>query len=1135
MRTRRLFLLVCFILFLGAARPVRSAIVLYYSFDGTIGADVPSGLVDDTGTYTAVIIPGSDPDSTIEYAPANPTFNTAGTSARFYNDNWLDNAGDTFLIPDSGGLDFSGFDEFTIELFVYPAFSGSGKTRRLFSEYVYAYMYLDADNTLHAIRKWGGGAWDENRTLVTMNDFPLDTWSHVAMTWDADALGDKFKLYVNGQLVGSAPGTSTATIDSTAGFAIGGYQRESGSRAQFFQGKIDEFRISDVALEPSEFLGGVASIAFETSASGAFEQVSPAELKVNLNNPEPGQTYTVDYAVTGGSAAGCGVDYYSPFTPCYPNDLETFADNWLWSGVPGRNSSDFYADGQVDFKDFSILASQWFADGSTLTFEPGRTSKTISFDIVDDGLDEEDETIIVTLFNPTGPNVQLGAITQHTYTIIDPRPHVWFDSPGSMAMENVTQADIPVSLSHSLNQTVTVDYAVIGGTATADIDYNLPAGTLTFDPCCTTETIHIDILNDVLVEAPETITLKLSNPVNAKLGPNTLHTFTIVDDEMSDTYTNSLGMEFVRIDPGTFTMGSENGDYDEKPVHTVTISQPFYMSKYEVTNVQYERFDRDHGAVDHRGFSHESDEAVIFVSWEDANAFCTALSQREGLPYRLPTEAEWEYACRAGTTTDYFTGDELSDAYYNQQNQTATSGPEPVPLYVGTALPNPWGLYDMHGNVEEWCYDWYGPYESGHQTDPIGRVKGHFRVSRGGSHGTYTYFLRSANRMGTIPQDKHWLIGFRPVIGQMPNTEPLPEVVQPYQIGVSQQIPPDINDGPPPTVPYFARRKYVWIPDGSNGPLFSHHNHVPGLVQCPNGDMIAAWYTCNAETPRNEHGIAISRLRYGSDRWDWASPFWDAPDRNDHTTTLWKDETGRIYHFQGLGAARWNTTATFYRTSTDNGVTWSEPNWVESQHTNYTHVESTIFRNSLGHILLSSDSGGGTRIRVSEDNGQTWYLRPGRLAGNHGIFAELADGRLLGFSRKNGIDGMMPQQISYDMGQSWTSPVASVFKEVGSGRRCVLIRLREGPLFLATFGTLGSTYLIGAVSYDDGASWPYKRLLTDCSGDPVETTDGEIFYMNCDTAEPRGYCAVWQAKNSLIHLITSRQHYEFNLKWLISR
>jgi len=130
---------------------------------------------------------------------------------------------------------------------------------------------------------------------------------------------------------------------------------------------------------------------------------------------------------------------------------------------------------------------------------------------------------------------------------------------------------------------------------------------------------------------------------------------------------------------------------------------------------------------------------------------------------------------------------------------------------------------------------------------------------------------------------------------------------------------------------------------------------------------------------------------------------------------------------------------------------------------------------------------------------------------------------------------MMPQQISYDMGQSWTSPVASVFKEVGSGRRCVLIRLREGPLFLATFGTLGSTYLIGAVSYDDGASWPYKRLLTDCSGDPVETTDGEIFYMNCDTAEPRGYCAVWQAKNSLIHLITSRQHYEFNLKWLISR
>ncbi|MHC4622158.1 MAG: formylglycine-generating enzyme family protein, partial [Planctomycetota bacterium] len=114
-----------------------------------------------------------------------------------------------------------------------------------------------------------------------------------------------------------------------------------------------------------------------------------------------------------------------------------------------------------------------------------------------------------------------------------------------------------------------------------------------------------------------------------------------------DTFVNSVGMFFVGVEPGSFLMGSEQGDFDEKPMHNVTISQGFYMSKYEVTNAQYEQFDPDHVLVDHRGFAHEPDEAVIFVSWEDANAFCGWLSRQEGQPYRLPTEAEWEFACRA--------------------------------------------------------------------------------------------------------------------------------------------------------------------------------------------------------------------------------------------------------------------------------------------------------------------------------------------------------------------------------------------------------------------------------------------------------------------------------------------------------
>jgi formylglycine-generating enzyme required for sulfatase activity len=123
---------------------------------------------------------------------------------------------------------------------------------------------------------------------------------------------------------------------------------------------------------------------------------------------------------------------------------------------------------------------------------------------------------------------------------------------------------------------------------------------------------------------------------------------------MGESFTNLIGMEFVRIDPGTFTMGSYDGDPDEEPVHQVTISDAFYMSVTEVTNAQYEQFDPGHGAYRvvqtyNNGqtvhMSSGDDEAVIYVSWEDATDFCQWLSDLEGWPYRLATEAEWEYAC----------------------------------------------------------------------------------------------------------------------------------------------------------------------------------------------------------------------------------------------------------------------------------------------------------------------------------------------------------------------------------------------------------------------------------------------------------------------------------------------------------
>jgi len=168
-----------------------------------------------------------------------------------------------------------------------------------------------------------------------------------------------------------------------------------------------------------------------------------------------------------------------------------------------------------------------------------------------------------------------------------------------------------------------------------------------------------------------------------------------------DRFTNALGMEFVRIAPGTFTMGqAEGGDWDEAPARAVTLSRPFHMAVTEVTNAQYEAFDPGHRAFrGGDGFAQGDDEAVVFVSWHDAAAFCGWLSEKEGKPYRLPTEAEWEYACRAGTSTPYWTGDTLPEEH--RKHQETFWYPVPVGLHVGMAPPNPWGLHDMHGNVEE--------------------------------------------------------------------------------------------------------------------------------------------------------------------------------------------------------------------------------------------------------------------------------------------------------------------------------------------------------------------------------------------------------------------------------------------------
>jgi len=649
-----------------------------------------------------------------------------------------------------------------------------------------------------------------------------------------------------------------------------------------------------------------------------------------------------------------------------------------------------------------------------------------------------------------------------------------------------------------------------------------------------------------------------------------------------DTFTNSIGMTFVEIPAGTFTMGSNDGDHDERPVHEVTISQAFYMSETEVTNAQYEQFDPNHAAyraeqVYNNGqrlhISKSDDEAVIYVSWEDANNFCKWLSKIEGsagVPgCRLPTEAEWEYACRAGTTGRFSTGDDLGSEY--RKNQEHSSWPEQVDLGVKNTGQNAWGLWGMHGNVEEWCYDWYGAYESGAVADPVGRVSGTMKVCRGGSHNTTDYYLRSANRLSSLPQDRQWLTGFRVVCAELPSTEPLPEPAPKlWAVEVPQEKYnwPGEAEMPEP----FFKGPQVWVrkPSWADQIPMYGHNHQPAVTWCDNGDLFGAWYSCKSERGR-ELTVLASRLRAGADEWDYPAEFFKAQDRNMHGTALLNDKNGKLYLFNGLGTDySWAKLALTAATSTDNGVTW-DARIINPHHGKHHQVIAGSIVTQEGYIIAAGDANPGSAIHISRDDGQTFIdpgaLRPvpgfddGRtgawIAGIHCGLVQLGSGDLMAFGRGDNIDGRMPKSISTDMGENWTYS-ASEFPGVGGGQRPILLKLEysygerlgeivENPILVVSFAR-ETTMLNGehqpeecsgmfaAVSYDDGQSWTDKKLVSNLKGGESREYDGGgntgDFELSRTRAEPKGYLSATQSPDGVIHICSSRLYYAFNLAWV---
>ena len=673
--------------------------------------------------------------------------------------------------------------------------------------------------------------------------------------------------------------------------------------------------------------------------------------------------------------------------------------------------------------------------------------------------------------------------------------------------------------------------------------------------------------------------------------PSALLSITLVSVALAnEPFVNSIGMRMLPVPAGKFRMGETNptpakqfdvpiyltrGDWDEHPVHEVILTQSFYLAEVEVTADQFRRF--------RPGYSGNPDTApyAAGISWDEATAFCAWLSHQEGRLYRLPTEAEWEYAARAGTTTLFSTGDA-----------------EPPPEQA-----NKWGFKNMHTGVGEWCLDWHGEYSSATQTNPVGPATGWAKIVRGGGLDKSTpYYRRSANRGGMPPnfppialeqiramgagsvntghdpkgagqqrtseykseflyqgftrsvlnnQGNHH-IGFRIVCAPAAPDATVAGAVSYAQQGVRRAGPPP-SIGPSLLQPYFRKRYLLPTPPENTDPAklavfrslgwprgMLRHMHSPGLEVAGNGDVIFIAFSAVGELDPDS-ALLITRLRFGTDEWDPPDQFVDLPDVDDTSPMLWND-AGRLWFFWGLN--RLDAGFPFqWITSDDNGATWSSvhfPLFTTPVGGHSAQPITNAFRDAAGHIHVASDAIGPESVLwESDDNGATWRDPGGRSGGRHTAFVPLRDGRILGMGGKSSnIDGFMPKSISSDGGKTYTV-TKTPFPHLGSNQRPSLIRLASGRLFMA--GDLQSEKGVQpagiaergcyvALSDDEGETWHTRKL----PGTQPHELKQRFQQMKGDTL---GYSVCRQAPNGIIHLIATMTepclHFEFNEAWIL--
>lgn len=627
---------------------------------------------------------------------------------------------------------------------------------------------------------------------------------------------------------------------------------------------------------------------------------------------------------------------------------------------------------------------------------------------------------------------------------------------------------------------------------------------------------------------------------------------------MRQAFINTIGMRMHPVLAGTFMMGAPDGHFLSVPPHSVTLSQPFWMAETPVTNAQYEQFDPAHRMTrSWTPFAQEDDDAALFISYQDAVRFARWLTQKEGILYDIPTEAQWEYAARAGGNGAYGTNESALDPAM-AQNQRECWYPDidhphaddtAVRLKTGQGKPNAWGLHDMNGLVEEWCADRFTRYSADASVDPIGAGDSPFRMTRGGSHSTPEVYLRNDARMGTLDGDRSWYIGLRLCAMQEARIEnPFVNTVESrlYAQDVSQSA----HVPRAKAAPYFFGPAPFVKLEVDDSRYFFSHNHGPSVVECPNGDLLAAWFSCPRESGR-EMSILASRRRAGQAEWEDASVFLASPARNLSSTVLIRDGDV-LLHFNGISAcATWANVAIAIRSSRDNGATWSDFRIIQPRH---DMVLMPCGNSGVvmpdGRIMLTADNisvdesvrGAGGSTVLYWNGSDTIDLMPGMIPGIHAPAERLENGSLLAFGRGGDIGGCMPMSRSEDGGRTFAT-TKSLFPGIGMGQRPVLKMLEDGVLFLASFASRPFAYdggwhqgtgLFGALSYDGGITWPVVRAIVPDGAEGAYNGGAwtGTFQMDALHAEPKGYLSCAVGADGVIHLLSSGLEYALNRAWL---